>query len=348
MPRVKRAVNAQKKRRKVLEEAKGYWGLKSTNYKYAKEQVERSLAYAYRDRKVKKRSFRRLWIIRINAGARANGLSYNQFISGLKAAGVEPAINVKVILDSEEEKGSVNIGNVATAHRELLRADAILIHDGPRHASEKPTLVFGNRGNTTVRLTVYGPRNELHSGHYGNYAPNPALRLAKLLASMKDDDGRVTIEGFYAGVNITAADRLTFADVGDDEPALRVGVLCAEGAHFTAGLDLPTIAPLMQRGEKAVPLGLVDPLNLGMDGYRRRTKPMVVAVQGITYTLGIEADPSFFTEAEPLFRTWQATGVPFFQTLRREPWGARTFIVRDPDGNLILFAGPDRPDAKSV
>lgn len=74
----------------------------------------------------------------------------------------------------------------------------------------------------------------------------------------------------------------------DDDPTLRVGVLCAAGDHFTAGLDLPTIAPLMQRGEKAVPLGLVDPLNLGMDGYRRRTKPMVVAVQGITYTLGIE------------------------------------------------------------
>ena len=74
----------------------------------------------------------------------------------------------------------------------------------------------------------------------------------------------------------------------DDDPDLRVGVLCAAGDHFTAGLDLPTIAPLMQRGEKAVPLGLVDPLNLGMDGYRRRTKPMVAAVQGITYTLGIE------------------------------------------------------------
>ena len=74
----------------------------------------------------------------------------------------------------------------------------------------------------------------------------------------------------------------------DDDPALRVGLLVAEGAHFTAGLDLPTIAPLMQRGEKAVPPGLVDPLNLGMEGYRRRTKPMVVAVQGITYTLGIE------------------------------------------------------------
>lgn len=74
----------------------------------------------------------------------------------------------------------------------------------------------------------------------------------------------------------------------DDDPALRVGVLHALGDHFTAGLDLPTIAPLMQRGEKAVPLGLVDPLNLGMEGYRRRAKPIVVAVQGITYTLGIE------------------------------------------------------------
>ena len=97
MPRVKRAVHAQKKRRKVLEEAKGYWGLKSTNYRYAKEQVERSLAYAYRDRKVKKRNFRRLWIMRINAGARANGLSYNQFIAGLKAAGVE--LDRKVLAD---------------------------------------------------------------------------------------------------------------------------------------------------------------------------------------------------------------------------------------------------------
>ncbi len=97
MPRVKRAVHAQKKRRKVLDQAKGYWGLKSTNYKYAKEQVERSLSYAYRDRKVRKREFRKLWIMRINAGARANGLSYNQFIAGLKAADVE--LDRKVLAD---------------------------------------------------------------------------------------------------------------------------------------------------------------------------------------------------------------------------------------------------------
>src|SRR5256712_97741 len=89
MPRVKRSVHARKKRRKVLGEAKGYWGLKSRSYRYAKEQVEHSLVYAYRDRKNKKRTFRRLWIMRINAGARANGLSYNQFIAGLKAANVD-------------------------------------------------------------------------------------------------------------------------------------------------------------------------------------------------------------------------------------------------------------------
>ena len=97
MPRVKRSVHARKKRRKVLEQAKGYWGIKKSSYKYAKEQVDHSLVYAYRDRKAKKREFRKLWIMRINAGARANGLSYNQFIAGLKAANVE--LDRKVLAD---------------------------------------------------------------------------------------------------------------------------------------------------------------------------------------------------------------------------------------------------------
>src|SRR4051794_28273040 len=89
MPRVKRSVHARKKRRKVLAEAKGYWGLKHSSYTYAKEQVEHSLVYAYRDRKNKKRVFRRLWITRINAAARTHDLSYNQFIAGCKAANIE-------------------------------------------------------------------------------------------------------------------------------------------------------------------------------------------------------------------------------------------------------------------
>ena len=97
MPRVKRSVHARKKRKKVLAQAKGYWGLKKSSYRYAKEQVEHSLVYAYRDRKAKKRTFRRLWIMRINAGARANGLSYNQFVAGCRKAGIE--LDRKVLAD---------------------------------------------------------------------------------------------------------------------------------------------------------------------------------------------------------------------------------------------------------
>ena len=97
MPRVKRSVHARKKRRKVLAEAKGYWGIKKSSYKYAKEQVDHSLVYAYRDRKAKKRTFRRLWIMRINAAVREHDLSYNQFIAGCKAAEIE--LDRKVLAD---------------------------------------------------------------------------------------------------------------------------------------------------------------------------------------------------------------------------------------------------------
>ncbi|MCF7549676.1 50S ribosomal protein L20 [Pseudonocardia sp. WMMC193] len=89
MARVKRAVNAQKKRRSILEASAGYRGQRSRLYRKAKEQQLHSLTYAYRDRRAKKGDFRQLWITRINAGARANGMTYNRFIQGLKAAGVE-------------------------------------------------------------------------------------------------------------------------------------------------------------------------------------------------------------------------------------------------------------------
>jgi len=97
MPRVKRSVHSRKKRRKVLEQAKGYWGQKHSSYKRAKEQVEKSLVYAYRDRRTRKRTLRSLWIIRINAAARGEGLSYNQFVAGCKKAGIE--LDRKVLAD---------------------------------------------------------------------------------------------------------------------------------------------------------------------------------------------------------------------------------------------------------
>lgn len=97
MSRVKRGSKKVQRRKKILKQAKGFYGTKSRSYRIAKEAVERSLSFAYRDRRQKKREFRRLWIVRINAGARAGGLSYNRFIQGLKASGVE--VNRKILAD---------------------------------------------------------------------------------------------------------------------------------------------------------------------------------------------------------------------------------------------------------
>ena len=97
MSRVKRSVHARKKRRKVIKEARGYWGRKKSSYRFAKEQVQRSGAYAYRDRRNRKRDFRRLWIVRINAAARREGMSYSQLMHGLREAGVD--VNRKMLAE---------------------------------------------------------------------------------------------------------------------------------------------------------------------------------------------------------------------------------------------------------
>ncbi len=97
MARIKRAVNAQKKKRKVMKLAKGYWGAKSKQYRAATEQVRRSLRYAYKGRKLRKRDFRRLWITRINAAARLSGMSYSTFMGGLKKANI--TVNRKMLAD---------------------------------------------------------------------------------------------------------------------------------------------------------------------------------------------------------------------------------------------------------
>jgi len=156
-----------------------------------------------------------------------------------------PAFNLKVMLDGEEEIGSPSLAATVASARAAFAADALVIFDGPVHASMRPTVVFGNRGITQATLTVFGPRAPLHSGHYGNYVPNPALRLATLLASMKDDEGRVLIPGFYDGVRLTDADRVTLKDVGDDEAALRarLGIARAEsvGASYQESLQYPSL-----------------------------------------------------------------------------------------------------------
>jgi acetylornithine deacetylase/succinyl-diaminopimelate desuccinylase-like protein len=156
-----------------------------------------------------------------------------------------PAFNLKVMLDGEEEIGSPSLAATVASARAAFAADGLVIFDGPAHASRRPTVVFGNRGITIATLTVFGPRAPLHSGHYGNYVPNPAIRLAALLASMKDEEGRVLIPGFYDGVRLTEADRITLREVGDDEVALRarIGIARPEsvGANYQESLQYPSL-----------------------------------------------------------------------------------------------------------
>lgn len=121
-------------------------------------------------------------------------------VAALKANGLTPTSNIKFVFEGEEEAGSPNLSTIINLHKDLLQADAWIICDGPVHQSGRKQVVFGVRGDTNVDLTVYGAKRPLHSGHYGNWSPNPAMILARLLSSMKDDSGRVTIAGWYDDV----------------------------------------------------------------------------------------------------------------------------------------------------
>ncbi len=141
-------------------------------------------------------------------------------IDALESSGHTRTANLRVVLDGEEEAGSPNLAAAITDYRELLEADLMLILDGPLHPSNRPTLVFGARGILTLRLTVFGPRFPLHSGHYGNWAPNPAMQLAQLLATMKDAQGRTLVRGFYDGIHFPEDEVKQMASVPDDQQAL--------------------------------------------------------------------------------------------------------------------------------
>ncbi len=120
--------------------------------------------------------------------------------ASLKAAGIEPSINLKFYFEGEEEAGSANLKAFLIKYKDLLKADAWIICDGPVHQSGRKLVSFGVRGVTSAELTVYGANRELHSGHYGNWSPNPGERLVKLLSSMKDANGRVLIGDWYKDV----------------------------------------------------------------------------------------------------------------------------------------------------
>ncbi|HKK27055.1 MAG TPA: M20/M25/M40 family metallo-hydrolase [Gemmatimonadota bacterium] len=138
-------------------------------------------------------------------------------LDALRAQGAAPAANLRFVFEGEEEAGSPHLARALREHAGELKADLAIVVDGPRHPSGRPTATFGARGIATAEVTVYGPAEPLHSGHYGNWAPNPAERLARLIASMQDSAGRVAIAGWYDGVRpLGAAERRALADLPSD------------------------------------------------------------------------------------------------------------------------------------
>jgi acetylornithine deacetylase/succinyl-diaminopimelate desuccinylase-like protein len=157
-------------------------------------------------------------------------------LDAMAAAGIEPTADLVFLFDGEEEIGSPHLAAYLTDLADELTADAWLICDGPVHQSRRPQIVFGWRGISEMEITAYGPNRPLHSGHYGNWAPNPTMMLARLLASMKDDDGNVTIEAFYDGTaEVTADDDAAIAALPDDDDALRAEL----GLGWTEGGGAP-------------------------------------------------------------------------------------------------------------
>ncbi|WP_297335590.1 M20/M25/M40 family metallo-hydrolase [Algoriphagus sp.] len=206
------------------------------------------------------------------------------FLTGwdaMRQAELNPNFNIKIIFDFEEEQGSPKLPEAVIEHQSKLEADLMLIMDGPRHISNEPTLTFGARGISEMTLTTYGPRVPQHSGHYGNYAPNPALILSQLLSSMKDENGKVTLPGFYDGIHLTESELEILRSVPDNEASIRqkLGIARTDqvGNSYQESIQYPS---LNIRGMAS-----------GWVGAEARTIVPATAVAEIDMRLVPESDP---------------------------------------------------------
>jgi acetylornithine deacetylase/succinyl-diaminopimelate desuccinylase-like protein len=167
-------------------------------------------------------------------------------LDALRAAAVPPSINLRLFFEGEEEAGSPHMAAFLDRYGELLRADLWLLCDGPVHQSRRMQLYYGARGTTDLEITVYGPARPLHDGHYGNWAPNPAVALVHLLAGLRDPDGRIKVAGFYDDVRPpTAAEQRALEAIPNVDAPLRRELALAEteagGARLVDRVMLPAL-----------------------------------------------------------------------------------------------------------
>jgi acetylornithine deacetylase/succinyl-diaminopimelate desuccinylase-like protein len=167
-------------------------------------------------------------------------------LKSIQAAGLKLNANVRFVWEGEEEAGSAHLEQILTANQALIGGDIWLVCDGPVDQTRRQSLAFGARGDTHVQITVYGPNHPLHSGHYGNWAPNPAMELAQLLAGMKDADGHVLIPHYYDGIEpLGPVERKALAEAPVNDAMLReemaLGHVDGGGRHLLELLNEPSL-----------------------------------------------------------------------------------------------------------
>jgi acetylornithine deacetylase/succinyl-diaminopimelate desuccinylase-like protein len=196
--------------------------------------------------------------------------------------------NIKFFFEGEEEHGSEHLVNILDKYKQLLQSDLWIICDGPIHQTGRKQIVFGVRGDAGIDITVYGPSRPLHSGHYGNWAPNPAMRLAKLLASMKDDNGKVTVKGFYDDMRpVTAAEKKAIAVLPsvDEQMEKELGIREPEmkGKNLYESLLLPSLnirgmqsANIGDKASNVIPVSATASIDMrlvpGNESFRQQQK----------------------------------------------------------------------------
>lgn len=153
--------------------------------------------------------------------------------------------NVKIILDLQEETRSEGFLSTLKKYKNRYAADYMIIMDGPAHPTNKPTLTFGCRGIATCNISIYGAKLPQHSGHYGNYAPNPVFSMSHLLVSMKDDTGKVAIDGFYDGITLNQKTQELLAQVPDNNEEIQanLGISTPDnvGKNYQEALQYPSL-----------------------------------------------------------------------------------------------------------
>ena len=274
-------------------------------------------------------------------------------VDALKAQGRVPSFNLKIVFEGEEEAGSPHLAELLRLHRAVLKSDGWIIIDGPAHPSGPPQLSLGVRGIVTGEMKVFGPIRPLHSGHYGNWAPNPAMMLAELLASMKDDTGRVTIAGFYDDVEpLSAREKAVTAAVPEIDTSLKaelgLGSVEGDGAKLVELIQLPSLnigglrsADVGENARNAIPSTATASFDMRLvkgNDHRRQFDRLIAHIRRQGY-LVLDRDPTMLERRsfERIVRLDYGTGYNAERTSLDDPLARSVRRALESNGPLVVL-----------